>query len=83
MLGQKIKVEEMDLEAVDAAKAFIASSSRLSERERSQIWAEALHYARLGEWSRFPQPLSKWLHQVVSYIDDDGPKPDYWPESVA
>ena len=72
----------MDIEAVDAVTKFIASTSGLPQHERDQIWAEALHYARLGEWSRFPSPLSRWLQQVVSYIDDDGPRPDYWPESV-
>ena len=72
----------MDRKVIDAAKTFIGITASLSQYERSQTWAEALHRARLGELDRFPEPLSRWLSQVVSYVDDDGPTPDYWPESL-
>ena len=72
----------MNNEAADAGRKFIERTAPLPEYERSQVWAEAMHYSRLGNWDQFPQPLAEWFRQVVNYVDDNGPKPDYWPDTM-
>ena len=62
----------MGQEVVRAAKVFIKETSNLPPYERDQIWAEALHYA----------PVRAWFRQIVAYIDDDGPQPEYWPKAM-
>ena len=44
----------MGKEVVRNAKVFFEATSKLPPYERDQIWAEALHYARLGKWSQIP-----------------------------
>ena len=60
----------------------MVATAELPDHERDQARAEALNYARLGEWKRFPRPLGTWFRQVVNYLDDDSPEPDYWPETA-
>ena len=72
----------MGQEVVRAAKVFIKETSNLPPYERDQIWAEALHYAQLEEWNKIPSPVRAWFRQIVAYIDDDGPQPEYWPKAM-
>ena len=65
-----------------AVQAFIEKTAELPEYERSQVWAEALHYARIGQISQIPKPLADWFRQLVNYLDDGGPRPDYWPTRI-
>ena len=69
----------MNQEAIETVKKFIQKTAEMPEYERDQVWAEALHYARLGIGSKFPEPMAEWFRQAVSYIDDNGTVPDYWP----
>ena len=72
----------MGTETVEAARQFIVATAVLPDHERDQARAEALNYARLGEWHRFPLSLATWFRQVVNYLDSEGPEPEYWPEST-
>ena len=72
----------MDQEAIEAVKKFIQKTAEMPEYERGQVYAQGLHHARLGLWSKFPEPMAEWFRQMVSYIDDNGPVPDYWPERM-
>ena len=66
----------------DAAMKFIAMTAKMPEYQREQVWAEMLHHARAGDWKKIPEPIREWSRQVIEYIDQGGPKPDYWPDKI-
>ena len=66
-------------EATEAAMRFLTLTGAMPEEKRDQAWAEALHHARLVQWMIFTPELAKWLRQLVEHIDDNGPRPEYWP----
>ena len=70
----------MSTETVEAARQFIVATAILPDHERDWARSEALNYARLGKWNKFPRALGTWFRQVVNYLDGDGPEPDYWPD---
>ena len=66
----------------EATMKFIAITAELPEYERDQVWAEMLHHARAGDWKKIPEPIREWSRQVIKYIDQSGPRPDYWPDQI-
>ena len=66
----------------EATMKFIAITAELPEYERDQVWAEMLHHARAGDWEKIPEPIREWSRQVIKYIDQSGPRPDYWPDQI-
>ena len=67
----------------EAAMKFIADRRRSYRSTReSQVWAQMLHQARAGDWEKIPEPIREWSRQVIKYIDQSGPTPDYWPDQM-
>ena len=71
---------ELTDEQVAAARRLVKHLlSNESEHVASQCFVEGLHWARLGSPEQISPLVQRWFQQTVDYIDDDGPRPDYWP----
>ena len=67
-------------ETMEAGMRFAAESLPLTDAERDERRDDTMRRARLSLWHTFTPVLADWLQQVLVHVDEDGPKPEYWPE---